>query len=218
MDQQPGPPPEGKLIAEALTRLNLSIREASRRAGISYGRWRQITTGVQHVSPGSYAAVRDAPARTIARMAAVAGVTPGELAAAGRRDAAEALEEITAAAGHPPAVSAPAFVLERARGERFPDHALREDPDLQELADAWSPRIEAAVLRAMREHPEVPIEPLMPLEGRWVFPGDPHLAGRWDAYSEQEPPWSLWQRARACAVSAAKRDLAARRPQDRPRR
>ena len=100
MDERPEPPPEGKLIAKALERSGLSIREASRRAGISYGRWRQITTGYQNVSTGSYARVR-APARTLARMAAVVSVSPGELAEAGREDAAEALRELPAVAPAP---------------------------------------------------------------------------------------------------------------------
>lgn len=95
MDVRPEQPPEGRLIADALTRTGLSIREASRRAGISYGRWRQITSGVQNVSPGSYAQVR-APADTLARMAAVVGVTPGQLRDAGRGDAADSLTRFPA--------------------------------------------------------------------------------------------------------------------------
>lgn len=95
MDDRPAQPPEGRLIADALRRTRLSIREASRRAGISYGRWRQITTGYQNVSPGEYARVR-APADTLARMAAVVGVTADELAEAGRPDAAEALASLPA--------------------------------------------------------------------------------------------------------------------------
>lgn len=93
MDERPGQPEEGKLVADALARKGLSIREASRRAGISYGRWRQITSGYQNVSPGSYARVR-APAATLARMAAIVDVTPAQMEAAGRPDAAEILTEI----------------------------------------------------------------------------------------------------------------------------
>ncbi len=89
MNERPPQPPEGRLIAAAARARGLSIREASRRAGISYGRWRQIVSGVQNVSPGSYAAVR-APAATLARMAQAAGVTPESLATEGNRpDAAE---------------------------------------------------------------------------------------------------------------------------------
>jgi len=65
----------------------MSAREAARRAGISEGRWRQIAGGYQVVSPGVYAHVRG-PAATLARMASAAGVTPEQLTAAGRDDAA----------------------------------------------------------------------------------------------------------------------------------
>ncbi len=96
MEQRPEQPPEGKLIAAATDRLSLSIREAARRAGISYGRWRQITSGFQNVSPGSYAAVH-APARTLARMAAVVGVTADEMETEGQRpDVAEVMRETEA--------------------------------------------------------------------------------------------------------------------------
>jgi len=93
MDDRPEQPPEGKLIAEALTRSGLSIRKASKLAGISYGRWRQIASGVQNVSPGSYGRVT-APAGTLARMAAVVKVTPEQLESSGRPDAARELREI----------------------------------------------------------------------------------------------------------------------------
>jgi hypothetical protein len=73
----------------------MSAREASRRAGISEGRWRQITSGYQVVSPGVYAPVRG-PAATLARMAAVAGVSGADLRAAGREDAAGLLDEAPA--------------------------------------------------------------------------------------------------------------------------
>ena len=92
MDTRPAPLPEGKLIGDAAARHGLSLREAARRAGISYGRWRQIVTGYQNVSPGEFAAVH-APARTLAKMAQVVGVTPEQLAKAGRTDAAEAMQD-----------------------------------------------------------------------------------------------------------------------------
>jgi hypothetical protein len=104
MEQRPEQPPEGKLIGDAAARLELSIREAARRAGLSYGRWRQICQGYQNVSPGSFAPVH-APAKTVAKMAKVVGVTPAQLAKAGREDAAEALaglQQPVAAAPEPP--------------------------------------------------------------------------------------------------------------------
>ena len=90
MTERPEPPPWGVLITAALARQDLSAREAARRAGLSEGRWRQITAGYQVVSPGVYAQVHG-PASTVARMAAVAGVTPAQLRTAGRADAAEVL-------------------------------------------------------------------------------------------------------------------------------
>jgi transcriptional regulator with XRE-family HTH domain len=90
MAQRPEPPPWGALIAAALARDGLSAREAARRTGISEGRWRQITGGYQVVSPGVYAQVRG-PATTLAKMAAVAGVSAAELRQAGRDDAADML-------------------------------------------------------------------------------------------------------------------------------
>jgi len=90
MTQRPEPPPWGALISAALASDGMSAREAARRAGLSEGRWRQITAGYQVVSPGVYAHVHG-PAATLARMAAVAGVTPAQLRAAGRDDAASVL-------------------------------------------------------------------------------------------------------------------------------
>jgi hypothetical protein len=87
MADRPDPPAWGVLIAAALREAGTSAREAARRAGISEGRWRQIAGGYQVVSPGVYAHVRG-PAATLARMATVAGVTPEQLTAAGRDDAA----------------------------------------------------------------------------------------------------------------------------------
>ncbi len=91
MTERPEPPPWGALITTALARQGLSAREAARRAGLSEGRWRQITGGYQVVSPGVYAQVHG-PAGTLARMAGAAGVSAAELRAAGRADAAGVLE------------------------------------------------------------------------------------------------------------------------------
>lgn len=90
MTERPEPPPWGALISAALAREGISARAGARRAGLSEGRWRQITSGYQVVSPGVYAQVRG-PAGTLARMAAVVGVTPEQLRAAGRDDAAQVL-------------------------------------------------------------------------------------------------------------------------------
>ena len=96
MTERPEPPPWGLLIGAALRRSGISAREAARRAGLSEGRWRQITGGYQVVSPGVYARVHG-PAATLAKMAAVAGVTPAELRTVGRDDAAVVLQRQQAA-------------------------------------------------------------------------------------------------------------------------
>ncbi len=92
MTERPAPPPWGALITAAQASEGISAREAARRAGLSEGRWRQITGGYQVVSPGVYAQVRG-PAGTLAKMAAVVGVTPAQLRAAGREDAAKILAD-----------------------------------------------------------------------------------------------------------------------------
>jgi len=99
MAQRPSPPPWGAVLTKALADAQLSAREASRRAGISEGRWRQIASGYQVVSSGVYAPVHG-PAETLAKMAAVAGVTPAQLTDAGRPDAANALASREADASH----------------------------------------------------------------------------------------------------------------------
>jgi hypothetical protein len=109
MDQRPDPPPEGRLIAAAADRLDLSIREAARRAGISYGRWRQIVTGYQNVSPGVFAPVH-APAKTLAKMAAVVGVTPEQMETEGQRpDVAAAMRRSAEAHAAPPLAAVPSL-------------------------------------------------------------------------------------------------------------
>jgi hypothetical protein len=87
---RPDPTPWGAAIAAGCRQAGRSARAAARQAGISEGRWRQITGGYQVVSPGVYAPVRG-PAHTVARMAAVAGLTAAQLRATGRDDAARLL-------------------------------------------------------------------------------------------------------------------------------
>ena len=102
MEQRPEPPPWGELITKALRGSGLSARKAAQLAGLSDGRWRQIVTGYQNVSTGVYAPVRG-PAETLARMAKVVGVTPDQLAEAGRPDAAEELRVMTGSGQGTPA-------------------------------------------------------------------------------------------------------------------
>jgi hypothetical protein len=84
MQERPPQPPEGKLIEDAAAHLDISIREAARRAGLSYGRWRQIVQGYQNGSQGSYAEVRG-PVKTVARMATTVGITPEQMETEGQR-------------------------------------------------------------------------------------------------------------------------------------
>ena len=121
MEQRPEQPPEGKLIADAAARMKLSIREAARRAGISYGRWRQIVQGYQNVSPGQLAIVHDAPALTVARMATVVGLSPDRMETEGQRpDVAELMR------------SGGASLVAPIRKENLPP--VLQSIDLQELA------------------------------------------------------------------------------------
>jgi hypothetical protein len=99
MAERPPPPPWGALLTKALADAQLSARKAAGRAGISEGRWRQIASGYQVVSPGVYAPVHG-PAQTLARMAAAVGVSPAQLTEAGRPDAAKALTAQKTDASH----------------------------------------------------------------------------------------------------------------------
>lgn len=110
MTAEPPAQPEAELLYRARSGLRISIREAARRAGISENRWRQVEAGYQTVR----AAIRVpavATAATLAAMAYVVGLTPAELAGAGREDAARVLEEIRRREGvtvHlPPAIAPP---------------------------------------------------------------------------------------------------------------
>jgi hypothetical protein len=129
MDQRPPQPPEGKLIADAAARLDLSIRAAAERAGLSYGRWRQITQGYQNVSPGVFAKVVG-PARTVARMAAVVGLTAEQMETEGQRpDAAEIMRRD---AVQPPEPAPPRRELQILRDPSIsPDELAREMDNVQ---------------------------------------------------------------------------------------
>ena len=92
-DDAPEPTDEGRLLEQKRKSIRpvLSVRNASFHAGISEGRWRQIAKGFQAITKDVKVPV-SAPATTIARMARVVGATPGELAKAGRKDAAAELD------------------------------------------------------------------------------------------------------------------------------
>jgi Helix-turn-helix domain len=89
LSRKPPAPPWGALLTTRRRHAGLSVREAADQAAMSESRWRQLTAGHRRVG-GQY--IPDAgPDRTIARMAAVVGATPDELAAAGRPGAADRL-------------------------------------------------------------------------------------------------------------------------------
>jgi transcriptional regulator with XRE-family HTH domain len=68
----------------------LSRRQAAARAGISPSQWSDVERGSKRAGPGIIIPVQ-ATAGTLAKMATVIGVSPEELAAAGRDDAADQL-------------------------------------------------------------------------------------------------------------------------------
>jgi hypothetical protein len=136
---RPEPPPEAALIATALKRSGLSARKAAPLAGIGEARWRQITSGYQSVS-GSRIPVR-APDDTLARMAAVVGVTPEELRQNGRPEAAEELERLKAT---PPP---------RATGQFSPPLDA-----VTALLAALTPEEQEEVIRRLRERTPTPGE------------------------------------------------------------
>ncbi|MEV7871449.1 hypothetical protein AB0P17_36360 [Streptomyces sp. NPDC088124] len=105
MSSPPPPRPEGELIKRAAKRLRLSGRKAADLAHISEGRWRQIVNGYQTVSAGNHMEVEGPPA-TIAQMAHPLGISPEQLSAAGRDDAAHELRLLLSAEPRPAEVPA----------------------------------------------------------------------------------------------------------------
>lgn len=97
------------LIRDALDALDdLTQNRAATAAGMSGTRWRDITRG--YLVKGNVKVV--APAKTIARMARVVGVTPAQLREVGRDDAALELEKLTVG----PAAQRPGYVASRPGG------------------------------------------------------------------------------------------------------
>lgn len=94
MSPSPAPPDEGAALEAARKKADLSQNEAARRAGMSGTRWRQIVSGVQS-SGGSRVPVLGPP-DTVAKMAQVVSMTPEDLEATGRTDAARELRDLIA--------------------------------------------------------------------------------------------------------------------------
>lgn len=89
----PNPPPTAKLLRDARERMSppITIFEAARRASVSEGTWRNAARGTRHLPGGRLSAYEPDPP-TLARMSRAVGVTPAELRAIGRQEAAEILE------------------------------------------------------------------------------------------------------------------------------
>jgi transcriptional regulator with XRE-family HTH domain len=90
------PPAEASLIRRRREAAvpPLSRRQAAARAGISPSQWSDVERGSKRAGPGIVIPVQATP-ETLAKMAAAIGVTAGELAAAGRDDAADRLRSAT---------------------------------------------------------------------------------------------------------------------------
>jgi hypothetical protein len=136
------PPPEGTLIRVAREARGLSPETAAEQTSIRLGgaRWRQIERGYK----GRGQVVR-APARTLAHMAHLVGVTPERLREAGREDAAEVLEEILRqeAAAAPPA------------------EAYADDPRVTAMADMLATlpiEMQEEVFRLVQRQPQQPAQ------------------------------------------------------------
>ena len=89
--------PEGRLIRRAreLAIPKLSIRAAAARIGMSPEQWGYAERGYLPSRGGAGEREFRPPAPTLARMGTALGLTPEQLAAAGRADAADALREMT---------------------------------------------------------------------------------------------------------------------------
>jgi len=98
MTANPQPPPEATLIAARRMALIpvLSARQAARRAGFSAALWTKIEKGYDQVARGVTIPFRGT-AEKVARAAQVVGITPAELAACDRDDAARVLAALPAA-------------------------------------------------------------------------------------------------------------------------
>jgi hypothetical protein len=168
MDQRPDPTPEGRLIAAAAKSKNLSIREAARRAGLSYGRWRQVTAGYQNVSPGEFAIV-NAPALTVARMAAAVNLTPEQVETQGQRPDAAAImrsDDIDLTAPDVPPDSALPPILQGLDPHELGPYLAAVERDLTDAAagirDPWKDaatdpvqQFELNILRSTAHDPDV---------------------------------------------------------------
>lgn len=89
---QPDAPAEAHLIRVARLAVRIPAAQAARDAGISKARWSQIETGRARRNGVPHSVV--APPGVLAHMARAVGLSPDQLEAVGRADAAEVLREI----------------------------------------------------------------------------------------------------------------------------
>lgn len=122
MDTREDQPLEGRLIEEARERRNLSQNKAAKMAGMSGTRWRQIVYGEASGGPGIKNPVTG-NAETIARMARVVEISPEDLIAADRQDAADELVTI--------------LRKELGQPETGPQHPNATDPHRRRLLELW---------------------------------------------------------------------------------
>lgn len=149
-------PPEARLIAERRESLRpkLSQNGAAAKIGLSGNRWRQIEKGYSTPTAGVRTRVI-APAETLARMAEVVGISPIELEAVGRHDAAYALNETRRRLG----AGLKSLIPERAEDGLVAPRPQEPFDEFQAtdavLADTWREAHDlAAVIREMDSPPE----------------------------------------------------------------
>jgi transcriptional regulator with XRE-family HTH domain len=123
-------PPVVQEIYERRIRLDYSIREAARRAGISEGSWRRTESDRKLKRTDE----------TIARMAAAVGMTEDDLTARGWPAAAQILATLRAPAPEPVTREDELMREIRATRQEFRDYAVRADEKLDRALRALRDR------------------------------------------------------------------------------
>ena len=207
----PPVPPEAEVIrlarlAAGMTAESAAQASRARGGGVSAAYWRDVERG-RGGRRGRSVPTR-ASARALAAMARTVGVTPAELTAAGREDAARVLEEARRREGA--AIPLPPAVAPR-RDRRLPVLDVDDEEALRPFVLSVRRDLLAAAglqLGPGREVPDLPEveEYLASLPGALIFAAD-HEARVWDY-----EPMSAQERLRLIAVlrqmGAAARDAA----------
>lgn len=224
-------PPESAVIRLARMALGMTAESAAAASrmrgvgGVSAAYWRDVERGTGG-RRGRRVPTR-ASARALAAMACTVGVSPAELAGAGRQDAATVLEEIRRREGvtiplatvtvpprepartgevvpFPPRKPlAEIFALHRGESDIFPEM----DESMTAQVERHLPAVEAAVIFAAAGS-ETPVP-----QGAEVFPGIPHEIERWDTLVKvglglfpERAGFSLWQLAMLASVGRVRDD------------